>query len=264
MKADENKYSVQLTKSERNHPLAQYYYKHAKVPKKHIKSLKYYGFGYGIRFDNINEMLKPGYLKLENGYTRFEDGTGYVAVNTKFPGASGRMLDWWFDWVGYEPLRYKIWYPGLHAQALYVEDKVTKKTSYSIAMAVKHKPEGKTKHTVEAIGENTGLKNLYITFVAPRQFGLDESKLGKEQWAFCAIVKSGHFEVARMVHFFRKTEYGAEMRSRFWLGKNLPWVIRRFAVTDKQLCEMAYHCAAEYTQLASFLPEVYKQYASKR
>jgi hypothetical protein len=89
------------------------------------------------------------------------------------------MLDWWFEWVGYAPLRYKIWNPGLYAQALY--EKPHSVGVYSISKAISESKGGATKHTVEAIGFDTKLQNLYITFVDPASFGIDTTKLGTNQ-----------------------------------------------------------------------------------
>ena len=63
-----------------------------------------------------------------------------------------------------------------------------------------------------------------------------------------------------MVHFVRDTEDGVEMRSRFWVGRELPWIARKIAITPEQLYDLSHHCLSEYTQFASFLPEVYETY----
>lgn len=213
-KADPDKYPVALSAEEKNHPLAKYYHTYKEISQDRIAQLQFKDSENGLPFDEMNRMLEPGYLAMENGYTKFKDGSGLVTVNTQFPGASGKMIDWWFDWVGYEVIRYKIWYPGLHAQALY-EDYDNPGT-YSILEYVASHPEGKTKHTIESMYEGTPLRDLYITFIHPAEFGLDTSLLGVDQWAFCAKVESGGYLVSQMVQFVRNTDEGIEMRSRFW------------------------------------------------
>jgi len=260
--ADPLVYPVGLTKNQKSHPLAKYYYNVMKPTEEQYKNLVYTDSENGLPFLEISKMLDDGYLPMENGYTRFKDGSGYVAVNIQFPKATGEMLDWWFDWVGYDTMRYKIWYPGMHAMALYENQEEPE--TFSILKYVLDNPKGKTQHTIEAMMKGKDLKDLQITFVNPEQFGLDNSKLGDNQWAMCANVKSGKHTVSQMVHFIRETENGVEMRSRFWVGNELPWIARKVAISEEQLYELAHHCLTEYTQLASFLPEVYNTYGLKQ
>lgn len=259
--ADAEQHPVTLLETEKEHPLAKYYY-NVETPSEHqYETLVYHDPEKGLPIEDINQMLDAGYLAMENGYTRFKDGSGYVAVNIVFPNASGDMLDWWFDWHGYDTMRYKIWYPGLHAMALY--ENYEEPETFSISKYVLKHPEGKTNHTIERMMKGEDLQDMQITFVNPEQYGLDNSKLGTNQWAVCANVKSGNQTLVQMVHFIRKTKDGVEMRSRFWVGHNLPWIARKIGISEDALYGLAHHCLTEYTQLASFLPEVYKNYATK-
>ncbi|UII77760.1 hypothetical protein LV716_08325 [Flagellimonas sp. HMM57] len=253
-------YPVELSAEEQEHPLSKYYYNHKRVSDERMAGLVYHEPEAGLVFEDINEMLEPGYLPLENGYTKLKDGTGYVAANIQFPQTNGEMIDWWFEWVGYDVIRYKIWYPGLHASALY--ENYEEPETFSISKYVLAHPEGKTKHTIETMVKEGPLQDLQITFVNPEQYGLDISKLGKDQWAICGNVKSGNRLVVQMAHFVRNTADGVEMRSRFWVGKDLPWVLRKLGVKNQALYDLAHHCLSEYTQLASFLPEVYNKYTT--
>lgn len=260
MTVDGRDYPVTLTEQEENHPLAKYYDDRARIPTETLENMVYKSNDEAVSFENINDILgaESGF---EDGFTVLEDGTGYVAVNTQFPGSSIEMLDWWFDWVGYEAIRYKIWYPGAHSQALYEDVPHTEGTPYSISAYIEENPEGKVKHTIEAIVEGGELSNLYITFVDPEKFGIDTSLLGDDQWALCGEVKNGSIETVKMVHFLRVTDDGVEMRSRFWMGQDQNGLIKKIASTEESLEDMFYHCAKEYNQLASFLPEVYDTYA---
>lgn len=260
--ADSAVYRVELTENQKNHPLAKYYYHVEKPSEQQYENLVSTEPEDGLPFSEISEMLADGYLPLENGYTMFNDGSGYVAVNIQFPEATGEMIDWWFDWHGYDTMRYKIWYPGLHAVASY--ENYEEPEVFSISKYVLEHPEGKTNHTVEAMMKGQDLQDLQITFVNPEQYGLDNSKLGTDQWAICGNVESGNQTVVRMVHFVRNTENGVEMRSRFWIGNELPWLARKIGVSEESLHELAHHCLTEYTQLASFLPEVYHAYGVEK
>lgn len=44
-----------------------------------------------------------------------DDGSIYVAVNTKMPDVTGEMLDFWFAWHSVKSIRYKLWHPLDHA-----------------------------------------------------------------------------------------------------------------------------------------------------
>lgn len=259
--ADPIAYPVELTKDQENHPLAKYYYNIEKPSEQQYESLVFAEPKNGLKFSEISKMLEDGYLPLENGYTRFKDGSGYVAVNIQFPETTGKMLDWWFDWHGYDTMRYKIWYPGLHAVASY--ENYEEPETFSISKYVLEHSEGKTNHTIEAMIGGQDLQDMQITFVNPEQFGLDNSKLGENQWAICANVKSANHTVVQMVHFVRNIKNGVEMRSRFWVGNEVPWLARKVGVSEESLYDLAHHCLTEYTQLASFLPEVYNTYEVK-
>jgi len=72
-----------------------------------------------LKFADIKDLLKPGYLEIENGYCPNPDGTGFVAVKTDLPSATADMIQWWFWWHTIKDIRYKIrpcWRhdPGAH------------------------------------------------------------------------------------------------------------------------------------------------------
>lgn len=108
MTVSEKKYPLTLTREETNHPLAKYYNQVATVSDEIIAEIKLKPQEGGVKFKNINDILNSESSGFETGYTFLEDNVGYVAVNTQFPGATPERLDWWFDWVGYDPVRYKI------------------------------------------------------------------------------------------------------------------------------------------------------------
>ena len=53
----------------------------------------------GFEITEADQLLEPGYLPLENGFTRLGNGHIFVAVLTKMPGVSGEMIDWWIGWT---------------------------------------------------------------------------------------------------------------------------------------------------------------------
>ncbi len=66
-----------------------------------------------MRFEDANEMLKPGYLPFESGYQELEDGKWVVAGLTRMPGCRAKMVDWWFGWLG-DIDWYRLWHPRDH------------------------------------------------------------------------------------------------------------------------------------------------------
>ncbi|MCK1597048.1 hypothetical protein [Bradyrhizobium sp. 164] len=45
-----------------------------------------------MRFEDANDMLKPGYLPFESGYQEIEDGKWVVAGLTRMPGCRAKMV----------------------------------------------------------------------------------------------------------------------------------------------------------------------------
>jgi len=74
----------------------------------------------------------------------------------------------------------------------------------------------------------------------------------------------------------RNTAGGVEMRSRFWIGRNLRFTpfserspvqrlintkfMRKLFIPADTPAQMAHHCAQEYSNLAAILPELYRNY----
>ena len=70
--------------------------------------------GLGLTMDEAEQLLEPGSLPLENGFTRLRDGSVFVAVCTEMPGVTGAMFEWWMGWHTMEHQRYKLWHPRAH------------------------------------------------------------------------------------------------------------------------------------------------------
>jgi hypothetical protein len=52
----------------------------------------------GLPLERVGELLDPGYLAMETGWARLDNGLMYVAAHTPMPGVTGEMIDWWFSW----------------------------------------------------------------------------------------------------------------------------------------------------------------------
>ena len=222
--------------------------------------------------ENLNDILKPGYLAAETGWCVMPNGTGYVSCLTKMPGISSQMVDWWFAWHALEPLRYKIWWPEGHAD-LQISDEARKRI-LDPAVPMSQKNHGLAHHVLEDIGGGAYDK-IRIQFMSPEDYGFDMS-LFKAPNVSALAAGVGYVRSTRapffipaipvmMCHLIRDIDGGIEFRTRFWMGydivnrkpkKKLPPFIKIPARIPRGL---AIHCVYEYTNLASFLPQIYEE-----
>jgi len=261
-----------LTDSEKNHPLAKYWYQTAKPDSMLLVALHNGPMSSSdiLEWEDRFELSNPGYQKVENGYCKLDDGSGYVAVKTFFPDCTAEMLDWWFVWAQQEEhIRYKIWYPGAH---------------YSMAeISTPSAPEyqdgkqswGKSRFPVEDVG--LGVEQIRLDFVPPSDFGFEEEPDSSSIVTVRVGLANGIFKHTDMIHYVRPVKGGVEMRSRFWLARDLEAMsggiglaaffadnkfVKNKALPPNAPKELAFHCATEYSQLASFLPELYELYGT--
>lgn len=220
--------------------------------------------------DSLDRLLDPASFVAENGWTLLPDGVGYVAVRTPMPGVSGEMVDWWFDWHPRETIRYRIWHPLAHID-----------NSYDPPAATAAKQHwGATHHPVEDIG--TGVIEARIEFCAPTELGfatdaLDDPRIATIVGGFAGDERL-RMRHTLMVHVFLREGDGVVLRSRFWLGAALrPYLpgpvaaaaervlnrraLRRRAIPADAPRALAVHCAEEFANLGSLLPELHARFA---
>ncbi|MGE0066177.1 MAG: hypothetical protein AB7T48_02385 [Solirubrobacterales bacterium] len=214
----------------------------------------------------IDRLRDPTPLPLESGWCTLPDGVRFVAVRTPMPAVSAAMVDWWFDWHPRDPLRYRIWHPLAHRDnTLEAPPRRGAKAHW-----------GAVHHPVEDVG--TGTVHARIAFVAPSQLGfaddaLDDPAVGT---IVCGLVGDDRRRTrhSAMAHVFLRDGDGLVLRSHFWLGARIrPYLpgrlaglgevaLNRRAVRDATLPDglapaLARHCAEEYANLASLLPELF-------
>jgi len=260
-----------LTEDELQHPLAKYWFDRAEPDSNVLKALNAGQLSEEavLSWDNRHKLAEEGYLPGENGWMRLKDGSAYIAVKTFFPGATIEMIDWWFEWAQREEdIRYKIWYPGAH----YAMSQATTPNApdYQYPKAY----WGKSRFPVEDVG--VGVARLRLDFVAPSEFGFEELPEGSTMLAVRVGLPNGLLKTTDMIHYVRSVEGGVEMRSRFWIARKFEAMagglgvaaaladnslVKQILVPENLPQELALHCANEYSQLASFLPEVYSHYA---
>jgi hypothetical protein len=217
----------------------------------------------------IDRLLDPAPLAAESGWCVLPDGVRYVAVRTAMPGVSAEMVDWWFDWHPREPLRYRVWHPLAHS------DNSVEPAAVPGAKA----HWGTVHHPVEDVG--TGAVHARIAFVAPTELGFSTDALGDPAVATVVCGHVGddrrHVRHSAMAHVFLAEGDGVVLRSHFWLGAAIrPYLppllatpaaavlnrrrVRSLALPNGLAPALARHCAEEYANLASLLPELYALY----
>lgn len=227
----------------------------------------------------LNTLLEPGYHQVENGFCELPDGTAYTASLVPFPGCTGEMFQWWFWWHSVEPARYAIWYPYSHVSANPVDRDVL------TAPGLTHEQRyiGNTHRVTECIGSR--LVTISIRFVDPAELGFDTSR-----FAAAGIVGHACAEVSllrpdlpltTMVHLARRTANGMELRSRYWTGHRMRLTLpgrslslpldgllsslglKRRLVGLPVAYDQLLHDQIEWTHLASFLAEIYREFGQR-
>lgn len=212
------------------------------------------------RQSTLVDLKNPAYGEMESGVRRLWDGTYEVAGLVRMPGVSAQMYRWWFTDYLQTTAHYQQWHPADH-----------------VWMDWAHKQPGKIVGAHHLVHEYIGgeMNRLRIQFVRPQEvLGYDPSD--EDTTAICAKVGDleSSFNFAEMCHVVRDTPWGAELRSRFWLGviadreggaltnllidvvANNP-LSRRLAVREKTALALLKHCTEEMSYLADLLPGLY-------
>jgi hypothetical protein len=115
-----------------------------------------------MRLDETNRLLDPGYLQVESGWMRQDDGTLHVASRTAMPGCKGKMIDFWFGFLRTTE-QYTWWHPTDHVWCEWLGERGTGRYV------------GGTHNVHEYIGGE--LAKLRINFREPATY-LDTSRFG--------------------------------------------------------------------------------------
>lgn len=144
------------------------------------------------------------------------------------------MVEWWFGYID-STEEYKMWEPKSHVGLKWDENR-TPGRYIGASYVVKKKLGGR-------------FRKLSVYFHEPSEF-LDSSKFAEAKGvtAICANAYDPEkVPLGRFIHLVRDTDYGCEMRSRFWL----------FKATESGCMELMQHCMEEMGNLADFLPDLY-------
>lgn len=212
-------------------------------------------------------LLDPAPLPVESGWCTLADGVGYVAVHTAMPAVTGEMVDWWFDWHPRESLRYRVWHPAAHLE-----------NSVELPATAGAKAHwGAVHHPVEDVG--VGVVHARIAFHRPSEMGISTDALDRPEVAtiVCGYAGDDRRRVRHtpMFHVFLREGDGVVLRSRFWIGAALrPFgalgapgerllnnrFVRARALPARLPHALAVHCAEEYANLGTLLPELYARF----
>lgn len=264
-----------LTAPEKAKPYSKYYYREPKppAPEKLAAMEKPIDPSLALKAEDINDLLNPGYLPGEAGWCIMPDGSAYVANHTEMPGVTVDMFYWWFAWHGLEPMRYRLWFRPGHFHAQVTEP--SRKRILDESLPLEERVRGVSHFVLEDIGG--GPEKIWLDFIGPEQMGFDMQRFKAPNVAglIASIgaselgnIPAGEFNprgCATMCHFLREIDGGIELRTRFWMGKSifkgkvhhlLPDEIALPAFVPQGL---AVHNVHEFTNLASFLPEIYQE-----
>ena len=211
---------------------------------------------------DISGVLDDGYSEFETGVERQTNGVYKVRALTRMPDVKAEMVRWWFADYMQTIEHYKMWHPKAHLWM----DWENKKPGEIVGAA----------HLVhETLGTSPEVHKLRIQFVEPTEY-LPDWKDAPDRIAICA--RAGALEepmnYTTMCHIVRDTEFGAEMRSVFWLGhvskregnQNVSsveglvantWLARRLLLSEGFAVDLMTHAIEEMGILADFLPELY-------
>jgi DAPG hydrolase PhiG domain len=225
-----------------------------------------------ITLEQTNRLLDAGYLDMETGYARLDDGVLYVAALTDMPGVTGEMIDWWFAWHDTDKA-YTLWHPRDHISAVW-------RHPVDRSLSLRQQYIGNTSEIIEYIGSN--LEYLNVSFKPPQTY-FDIARFEQADIATAVCARGGqrreNIWTAHLIHLLRKTDRGVEMRSRFWLGdvdaspKGVvgqmltPLMNTRFMrqrnIPDSLGRDLMLHCAEEMGHLAKILPELFQRFGPR-
>jgi len=224
--------------------------------------------------EGFNKVLECGHSKGHTGYGILENGTLYSASLTKFPNCTPEMFEWWFWWHAIESERYLLWHPYSHVSADYTNREVLTSPGFS------HRERyiGNTSLITEYLNEEKS--DIEIDFIAPVDMGIDESLLKEAniKASACGYVyfAKPRVKLGSMLHLFKEVEGGCELISRYYVGDHMSakvagreiefptFLKKRLLNKSGTGLQTAYaqvvHDQIEYTNLASILPNLYKEF----
>lgn len=197
-----------------------------------------------MELHEANDLLAPGYLPLESGHARLPSGMVVVAALNRVHRCSGEMLDWWFKRHKSQE-EFVRWHPTEHVSAEYHDGMmfpVHVRAGQTLRGRIQTRPPG----------------NLFDA-AALAASGASVVTYGRGGPA------DGELWMMHTAHVGRDTDYGCEVRSRFWIGDFEPAdaapppAVVAGLLSDTNACWQMAHCLEEFHYLSQFLPDLYDQ-----
>ena len=217
--------------------------------------------------EQINDLLKPGYLPGELGWCSLPDGTGYVANRIRMPEVEWYMFPWYLCWFGFENLRYKIWWPPTHFGVELPEQSRVQ----ILSQAPCHE---KLFHTSREIVEDMGFgpELIRLTYLSPADMGFDLEQFHLPNIGYASASYGTFLErdglPSVLCHCMRPhPEGGSELRTRCWFGwsirdgkpyKAIPEGVR---IPDEAMKAFWHHNIQEFSRFRDLIPLLYREYA---
>ena len=158
-----------------------------------------------MKFEELDSLLTPDRLPYLSGVERLPDGILHVAVLTRMPGVSPKMIGWWFGEYMRTTEHYKRWHPRDHVWMSWDD----KRPGTHIG----------AKHLVhEYIGGR--LNKLCITFVPPEEYFGNALEGSPDALAVCGRpgLLERPIDLGRMVHLALPTPLAASSTAGSGLG----------------------------------------------
>jgi transposase-like protein len=151
--------------------------------------------------EEIEQILLPGYLPVETGYTKLPDGQYTISVHTLFPGFKAKMFEYLFNHYLKDTQTYINAAPNIHISGEW--DNKWKPGHYIGAS-----------HYIQEYVSGSKLK-VKITFKDPAKY-FDLSKF-KDPGVIIYADAYLDYEIPHgsFIHVIRDTEWGCERRSRY-------------------------------------------------
>lgn len=265
-----------LTEEERQRSYAKYYFTPMAQPSKLLMAQCRHRIPpeEALRPEAVRRLFDWDGEQNKVGWSILDSGAGYVASRVDMPGVSPEMIAWWFAWHPLESLRYMIWYPGRHFSAGLSEQDRQKILDPQVG--IEQKISDVTHIIQEDSRENDALteipKPFCICFRRPEEMGIPAEWIGYPDRG-CVLLASPPLKPDGslpdrpriMMHYARATGDGVAFCSRFWMGGYVLRDGRAEAVgvgtptPEDAPGRLLLHCVREYTNLASFLPGLYRE-----
>ena len=264
----------------RNKPYAKYFRSEMRVPLSAVRKIQQGPMALEDTLtpsiEDINRLLEPDFVSEESGYALLPGPMAYVQSRKFFPGCTAQMFKWWFIWHPAESERYTLWFPYAHVSNPCVHHQRLCDESLSF----EERLYGNTFCASEYVGDR--LMHLHIDFQQPASLGLNtdlyrEAKIDGSVSALMSLADHPEVPVSLMVHLFKEVPDGMYLTSRYWVGAHPS--MARFPGAEKAASllkengfgeaeletlayEFAVHDMCEFNHLASFLPDLYREFGT--